>query len=247
MPPFLPNPRNTSTSEGCKCHLRESDRDIVRKPWIKPTEKRPSKLICFDGKYKQRWSPKPKGHIEDRRILCFYHAELFPLDWGVVEVDIEHFTDVEELQLQFGCCFDPKIDLRPIFDHFLKLTNVKSLALDTTWGYRLSFPKVLNFIRSLPNLEDLRIGDIVDPYIRWDREEIVSLEPPSMRWLTGTFVSEGNAEHFISPLSELNTLCRFREIVQRRDPHSTIDNGMNRLVWACSETLESIRIHGRKS
>ena len=240
---FLLLPKdNKSTSLQCTCHTNQWQRNVV-KPWVKSTEERPSQPICFNGNHKERkdrFLTLAKLPAKRTRILCFYHAERFcdqSVEW------IKYFTDVEELQLQFGCNFNPNSNLGGIFDYFLKLplrTTIKSLTLDTTRN-PLPFPEVLNFICSFPNLEDLRIGDIVPPCS--DEKEIIS-QSPSPRGLTGTFISEGNSEYFVHQLLKQETVCCFREIVQRHDHYNS---GVKDLVEHCSKTLECIRIHGCKS
>ena len=42
---------------------------------------------------------------------------------------------------------------------------------------------------------------------------------PSLRGSTGTFVFEGNSQYIVHKLSELKTICRFRETVQRHELH----------------------------
>ena len=245
MPSFLPLPGIDSTPEECTCNMDEGEQYIIRKPWMKSGEKQPSELTCFNRNYKDEWSLKLEGQIKDRRILCFYHAEHFS-DQSVEQ--IQSFTDVEELQLQLGCDFDPHSTLGGTPDYFLKLPNttIKSLTLDTTVDY-LPFPEVLNFICSFPNLEDLRIGDNIvasPPSEGWDWQKISQSLP--LRELTGTFVSEGDTGNFIREVVKLETFCRFEEIVQRRETNSST-NGMNDLVKECSTTLKRIRIHGGRS
>ena len=247
MDPFLPLPEgNSSTSPRCICYVEEWRRKTVRKPWIiesTTSTEQPPKVICFNGSYLE-WHLK--GPIRpDTRALCFYHAELF--DKQDVEL-IKYFIDVEELQLQFGCYLDPQSNPGRIFDHFLNFprTNVKSLTLDTTVR-RLPFPEVFKFICSFPNLEDLRVGDILGhlPPSEGCNRKIIS-QSPSVRGLTGTFIFEGKSEIFISRLLEQETICHFREIVQRQAPRPG-QEGVKELVEACSETLKSIRINDRKS
>ena len=239
---FLPHPEINLTTYGCQCRLETLERNIVRKPWIKPAEKQPSNVTYLDG-----WSlPAQKWHIGDTRILCFYHAEHFRQKWNAQL--IESSTGVEELQLQFGCSYDPEQYLGRIFDNFLKLPNtaVKSLTLDTITRVPLPFPEVLNFICSFSNLEDLRVGGaLISPFEKEDWKKIIP-NPSPLRGLTGTFISEGGSRYFISQLSEQETVCRFREIVQRRLSVKD-EEGMKKFVKACSKTLESIRIHGCKS
>ena len=195
-------------------------------------------LTCFDRPRVKTTTPAELS-AKETDILCFRFAEE-PADEDDVEV-IKTFTHVKELQLEFNISSGRR---GSIFAHFLNLPleTVKSLTLIST---RLRPPSqaVFNFICSFPNLEYLRIGDLISNGDDWhDFDTPTNLDKPK---LTGTFVYEGE-RNFARNFPHRQTVFGFREIIQRRVPDPCF-SGVRNLVEACSDTIKCIRIHGCKS
>ena len=216
---------------------------LVSKSLVDRARKHLFNHVMFEGpqslnKWEKNFLDHKNSPAVHTRSLCFPHAEAFTKeDLSLIRL----FTEVVRLEVrvsQEGFGGHEREDPLVPF-HGLLSPQVKFLCVG--WN-RLELCKVLDFVCSLPSLEDLRVVGPCRGRVGGEDEDISGYSHLSR--LTGTLVLEHQYTSLSRKISELPDRLRFQKIVWKEgfemNPKAVRD-----LVEKCSETLKSIHIRCR--